>query len=150
MRLQADLITNKNSILEFRHNSFTDKLEVGKRYVLNILSYVQDRSLEQNRRMWAIINKISKVSGKNKDELYIEGLRYADVVSDIVYCKSKKAIEGQYRAIEFLSLVTLQDNTQLEVYTVWKGSSTYSKKEMILLMDYFTSVEYQNGIELED
>ena len=125
-------------------------LQKGKALDVEIKQHRNHRSLDANSYAWVIISKIADVLGSSKEDIYIEMLtRYGQrepqlvsVVEDGVPAIRRATQnhctivgESELNGKEFVHLAIL------------RGSSTYTTKEMSILIDGIVSDAKDLGIE---
>jgi len=84
MRINSKLLTSKNGLLVFEPFGYRQDIEPDKLYSLDIKEYKSNRSLEQNRMMWGIIQQIATVTGNDEMSIYISGLEHANAKYDFI------------------------------------------------------------------
>ena len=108
------------------------------------------RSLEQNRKMWALINDIDKaVNGYLSNDpmgIYINALREAGAKSVMVIAltETEKELRKVFRAVEFMQPV----EGDKAVYRCYPGSSTFTKKEMSDLIEVLLNMAADAGLNV--
>ena len=111
----------------------------GKLLKVDIKQYRAKRSLDANSYMWLLLAKMASVLNTTKDELYLESLgRYGVFTHIVVKPSVVDRVKEEWRTVLELGEVTIngKTGTQLQCYF---GSSTYTTKEMSVLVDGIVS-----------
>lgn len=152
MKLQANLIKCENGVLLFDIYGFTPELEIDKKYNVEIKPYKSNRSIEQNRMMWGIIQQIAQETGQPIMDVYIEGLEFCDAKH--IFMESVPEAENElkkaFRAVKIMESRTNINNKQTVVYKCYFGSSKFDSKEMTKLINYFQDLARDLNIRLEE
>lgn len=103
---------------------------------------LNDRTLEQNRLMWALINEISERTGLENWDVYKEALKRAGVRTESLMTTlnvTEQDMEKQFRAVQKLGIkeITNSDGskTLARIWIVFMGSSKFATKEMQRMVD---------------
>ncbi len=113
--------------------------EKGKALSVEIKQYRQKRSLDANAYMWVLLSKMAAALNTTKDKLYLEVLdRYGVFTHVVVKPSAVNRVKAEWRIVRDLGAVNVNGNqgVQLQCYF---GSSTYSTKEMAVLLDGIVS-----------
>lgn len=108
------------------------------------------RTLEQNRKMWALINDIDKATNgylsNDPMGIYINALREAGAKSVMVIAltETEKELRKVFRAVEFMQPV----EGDKAVYRCYPGSSTFTKKEMSDLIEVLLNMAADAGLNV--
>lgn len=108
------------------------------------------RTLEQNRKMWALIHDIDKaVNGYLSNDpmgIYINALREAGAKSVMVIAltEAEKDLQKVFRAVEFMQPV----EGDKAVYRCYPGSSTFTTKEMSDLIEVLLNMAADAGLNV--
>lgn len=152
MRINCKLTTQENSLLVLEVFGYKPKLEAGKLYSLDIKEYKSNRSLEQNRLMWAIIQQIASVTKMDEMDIYIAGLLHAK--AKYTFLGGLEEVENElkknFRAVKAYGTFKTEEGKELIRYQCFYGSSKFNTKEMTTLVNYFTGKAYELGIETEE
>ena len=112
------------------------KLDMDKLYQIEIKEPKSKRSLEQNKLLWKLINKIAKETYQDDMEIYCTALERADALSD--YVITAIDIEGSlrksFRGVKFVRMQEV-NGKDCYVYKVYLGSSKMNVKEMNELLE---------------
>lgn len=122
------------------------KLDMTKEYSCEIKEPKSKRSLEQNRLLWTLINKIAKHTCQDDMEVYCTALERADALSDYVITATdmENALRKSFRGVKFIRMQEV-NNKDCYVYKVYLGSSKMSIAEMTELLE----IVFQMCAELE-
>lgn len=109
---------------------------------------LNDRTLEQNRLMWALINQISERTGLESWAVYKEALKRANVRSEAIMTTldvTEQDMEKQFRAVQKIGLkeIVNSDGTKVvaQVWLVFMGSSKFTTKELSRLVEILEQME---------
>lgn len=116
---------------------------------LSITQYKSKRSLEQNRMLWALIEKIAiQQSGyarkEDVEDCYCELIERANIADTYEYIPSlpsnKTSLENIYRVVKDYGERVIVDpktnrQTNCILFKCFKGSSTFNTKQMSELID---------------
>ena len=123
------------------------KLEKDTEYVVEIREVGKDRTLEQNKYMWEVIQSISQITGQSTWVIYTTGLekyfKENNVKGEFLMAlpEAEKRLKNVYRLVIKLE-DRIYNGTPMSVYKCYYGSSHFSVKEMIALTDYFTGLYF--------
>ena len=94
------------------------------------------RSLQQNKMLWELINKIAKIQGQDDMEVYCELLERADAKSDYILARpeTEEGLRKNFRGVKFIRQQIVNE-TIFNVYKVYIGSSKMTTKEMTELLE---------------
>ena len=145
------LINHKSALREI------NQLESGVDYDLNLVKWKPNRSLKQNRYMWALLGEIALKMNYDTDSMgiYIQLLEQYSFKYDVKSCLvgDKEILQKSYRAIKLIQNATLykEDGEQIEFefYKCFIGSSKFTKEEMIVLTDGVLDLAVKCGIETD-
>lgn len=114
---------------------------------VNIKSWYNARSLNANAMLWALIGEIAKVTGGDKDEIYLDMLQKYGV-SIVLTAETPQAVEmltRTYRLCRVLGQVVISGKTNIQILC-FVGSSKYDTAEMARLIDGVVSECQELGI----
>ena len=126
------------------------KLDLSKIYQVEIKEYKHKRSIEQNKKMWALIHEIARATGDDDMQVYCGILEKADVKSDYVITamNMEEALRKSFRAVKFIRMQEV-NGKDCYVYKVYLGSSKMNTAEMSELLDITLNICGELGIETE-
>ncbi len=112
------------------------KLDMDKRYVVEIKEPKSKRSLEQNKLLWRLIHKIAKETYQDDMEVYCTALERADALSDyiITAIDIESNLRKSFRGVKFIRMQEV-NGKECYVYKVYIGSSKMNIKEMNELLE---------------
>lgn len=124
---------------------------------ITISEYRKKRSLEQNKMLWRLIDKISLTENGSKQEsevmnVYSRLLEMANVKYDFILAlkEAENSLRNNFRAVIDMKQSRIVNNQELNIYKVYYGSSNFNTKEMSELIDFAIEYAYQIGVtELE-
>ena len=127
------------------------KLDLNKPYQIELREIKSKRSLEQNKKMWALIHEIAKVTGDDDMQVYCGILERADVKSDYIITATniEDALKKSFRAVQFIRMQEV-NGRDCYVYKVYIGSSKMNTKEMSELLEITLNICGELGIETEE
>lgn len=113
---------------------------------LEAKQYRPKRSLDSNGYMWLLLGEMAAILHTNKDELYLEILsRYGVFTHVIVKENIAERVKAEWKTTRELGEVTINGKTGIQLQCFF-GSSTYSTKEMSVLIDGVVSECKELGI----
>ncbi len=135
--------------------SFTGNIDQIKQYLwkfdkqtiydIEIKKHRNKRSLNANSYCWEIISKIANVLRLSKEEVYVQMLKdYGQSMK--IPTKVNEELNGYFKYYEYLGKGKL-NNSIVDWYIVYKGSSEYDTKEMSILIDGI--VQEAKALEIE-
>ncbi len=125
-------------------------IEVDDKLSIDVEKAKGRRTLEQNRKMWALINDIDKATNgylsNDPMGIYINALREAGAkhVTVIAMTEAEKDLKKVFRAVEFLQPV----EGDKAVYRCYPGSSTFTTKEMSDLIEVLLNMAADAGLNV--
>lgn len=142
-------LKQKDNLLIFEPFGNTERLLCEKVY--EIKEYKSNRSNEQNRLMWAIIQSISKSTQNDEMDVYIAGLEHANVKPEFIagLPDIENDLKKVFRAVKPFGTVLTEEGKELVRYKVYIGSSKFNTNEMTMLVNYFIQKAQELGIESE-
>ena len=151
MRVQAEILDISEGIITLRTNNLVDKLEVDKMYNVDFKRYYSSRSLEQNRLMWKIIQRLAKETDNDEWDIYIQGLEKADCLSEylMILPEALESIKQSFRAVKVCERRDY-NGKQMLVVKVFVGSSKFDTQEMTELINYFIKLASEFGVYIGD
>ena len=128
-----------------------EKFDGEKRYVAELKEYRQKRSLNANAYFWTLLDKISAVLGRGKEELYLDYVKHIGPFKDFTLTEE----EAKTFRVAWSMLGTGWPTEQVDfaadgeklVIRAYYGSSQYSTRQMARLID--TVVEDAKGLGIE-
>lgn len=131
----------------FKFSGLIPNFEKGKEYVLEVNPITKDRSLEQNKMMWEIIQTISDITGQDTWTIYLNGLEHFFKKNHVrpeyimAIPEAEDRLKRVYRAVYKVEN-RLYNGKNMSVFKCYYGSSHFSVREMTALIDYFTGLFY--------
>ena len=112
------------------------KLELDKKYQVEVKEPKSKRSIEQNKLLWLLIHKIAKETYQDDMEVYCTALERADALSDFVITATdmESNLRKSFRGVQFLRMQEV-NGKDCYVYKVYLGSSKMTIKEMNELLE---------------
>ena len=128
-----------------------------KTYVCRISAQGMKRSLSANAYAWVLLQKLAEKLGTTKDELYlneIESIGPFDYYMVIDESKAIDTLKQQFRVVRDRGVVELGKKgtdkyKRVRTLQCWKGSSSYSTKEMARFLDMLIADAKAQGIATE-
>lgn len=133
----------------FGHYKKLEGIEGDDKLSLDIEKARGQRSLDQNRKMWALIRDIDKATNgylsNDQMTIYANALRQAGVKSEqiIVDLKAEKDLRRMFRAVEFIQPY----DDEKAVFRCYYGSSTFTTKEMSNLIEVLLIMASEAGLD---
>lgn len=151
MRIEAEILDITDEIITLQTYNLTNTLEVGKRYNVDFKKYYSSRSLEQNRLMWKIIQRIAKETDNDEWEIYTQGLEHADCLSEylMIIPEALESIRKSFRAVRVCQ-ERIYNGKNVLIVKVFVGSSKFDTEEMTRLIEYFIHLASEFGIFIGD
>lgn len=147
MRHNVELKSYDNKTAVFEFFGYKPKLQTGGLYTVEIKEYKSNRSIEQNRLMWAIIQEIAKVTGNDEMEIYCMGLEKMNIQADFLLGlpNIEDSLKRQFRAVKIVENREYNGKT-MTVFKCFSGSSKFNTAEMTQLIDFFLHLAEENGV----
>lgn len=150
-----ELKHSKELIIEvdaFPYIDMIDELEQNQ-YSIEINQIKSKRSLEQNKKMWALIRDIAEhTQCGNEYDLYCQFLEIANVQFEYILVDPTidiNALKQVFRAVQFVCYTDANGITYAQ-YKVFIGSSKFTTKEMAELIEVILRTAYDLGLENYD
>jgi len=124
-------------------------LQVGKWY--EIKPYKKNRSLEQNKMIWAILTIIQEHTGTDKWELYLNLLEQVGVLVEYLEAipEAEATLKRVYRIVEVKEHRLSSRGVKTCLFKCYVGSSTFNTNEMKILLDESISLASSLGIQID-
>lgn len=138
---------NKNILLQIHIDDYTSKRRLDdinkeKEYQFEIKEIKSKRSIEQNKKLWAIIRDLSKEMEDDEMNIYCHLLE--DTNAKYVWLKglkeTKEDLLRAYRAVK----ITRYDEEELAIFKCYEGSSKFTINEMYQLIE--KAIEWANEL----
>lgn len=148
MRQIVKFVENIGRKVIFKFTGVIPKLEKDEEYVISIKPITKDRTLEQNKMMWSIIQTIADMTGQDIWEVYITGLKKYfkrnNVKGEFLMTvpDAEDRLKSVYRLVIKLE-ERLYNGKTLAVFECFYGSSTFNTVEMTDLIDLFLDEYYR-------
>lgn len=138
---------NKQMLLIENESLYPLNIELNKEYRLELNEIKSKRNLEQNKKLWVNIHRLSKELGQDDMKTYCELLEEADVKSDYIMtsCDIENDLRKTFRGVMFVNKL-LKDKKEYFVYKVYFGSSTMNTKECSELIEILMNKMGEVGI----
>lgn len=129
---------NKNNAFAVLGRALSE-LQDGKTYTVEIKEKKERRSKDANAYMWVLLDKLAKVTGIPKIEIYRDLVKNIGGNCDTV-CVQEKAVEAIIKGWEHNGLGWVCDTFQSKIegcqnIILYYGSSTYDREQMARLID---------------
>lgn len=141
----------------FADTEIIKSLNKGSLYRIKTSEVKSQRSIQQNRLMWSLLEEIAeKDNGDNytSDDVwdaYIEALEKANAKFEIIYIKERllPIFKETFRATQILNRIT-ENGEEICMCKVFYGSSKLDVKEMAKLLDVVMIMAQERDIPLLD
>lgn len=136
------------SIPNYHQREMLKKVKKDCSYSIEIKEIKDQRSLNQNRFMWKLLEEIATTYGeKDAMEIYCISLQKANVRSDYICAlpETEETLKKQFRAIRYIKKVIVNDS-ELNMYQVFIGSSQFDTSEMSELIDVIINIAYEVNV----
>lgn len=137
MKLKAKIVSNKKGFLILETDIMTDFRE-GEFVRVEIKPYKSSRSLEQNSKLWALIQELADKTGNDTMDIYISALEYANAKYEWIACleDAEDDLKKCFRAVKPYGTITTEKGKILIRYKCFIGSSKFDVTEMCTLIDF--------------
>lgn len=149
MKLDVEVIDIKDDFITLRaHNTIGLEL---KTYTADFKEYKSKRSIEQNKLMWEIIDRIAKETNNDEWDIYCQGLEKANCKSEflMVLPRAYETVKKTFRACKICEHREYNGKDML-IIKAFVGSSKYNVNEMNELINFFIQLAAEQGIYLKD
>lgn len=111
-------------------------LDMSKLYSCEIKEPKSKRSIQQNKMLWELIQKIAKKQVQDDMDVYCTLLERADAKSDYILARpeTEDGLRRTFRGVKFIRQQEVGDTT-FNIYKVYLGSSKMTTKEMTELLE---------------
>lgn len=138
-------LVNRDGVQDI--NILKDAVTKGRKISADIKVHRERRSLDSNAYLWVLLAKMADALRTNKDDLYLLMLeRYGVFTHLIVKPEAVDRIVEQWRTVRVLGDVLIKGRAGVQLQCYF-GSSTYTTKEMSVLIDGVVSEAKEMGIE---
>lgn len=150
MKIIAEIQKANEGVIVANYEGFIPELDLSKMYDIEIKEHKSKRSLEANRMLWGILQKIKEETDNDLMDLYIEVLEKADAKYDflMVLPETVEELKKVFRAVKILEYREY-NGKQMAVIKAYIGSSKFNTKEMSILIDKAMQVASENGIAID-
>lgn len=148
MRITGDIFQIKDGFITIKSDTqYLQELEADTKYNIVFKKYRSNRTIEQNRMMWGIIQQIANETDNDIMDIYCEGLEHANAKSEFMMClpEAIEDIKKCFRAVRICE-IREYNGKQMAVIKCYVGSSKFDTKEMTILIDYFIRLASEFGI----
>lgn len=116
--------------------AFNETKDIAK-FEIDVKQFKSARSLEQNRMLWALLEKMSKATAFTKEECYCTMLEEAGVKYDYLLAlpETEKELRKSFRAVRNMGITREVNGKELTMYQYFIGSSKFNTKEMTELIE---------------
>ena len=127
------------------------KLDMDKTYICDIKEPRSKRSLEQNKLLWKLINRIAKETYQDDMTVYCAVLERADALSDYVITATdmQDTLRKSFRGVKFIRMQEV-NGKDCFVFKVYLGSSKMNTSEMTELIEITMQVASELGIDTRE
>ena len=127
------------------------KLDMDKTYICDIKEPRSKRSLEQNKLLWKLINRIAKETYQDDMTVYCAVLERADALSDYVITAMdmQDTLRKSFRGVKFVRMQEV-NGKDCYIYKVYLGSSKMNTAEMTELIEITMQVANELGIDTRE
>lgn len=120
-------------------SAYVSTLDDGKTYTITVKERKKARSLNANRYLWVMCQKLAEALGTTKLEIYQQAIRDIGVFRQVEI--NEKAVDTLIRSWKMhgdgwvADRVDYTENEGFVLVNLYYGSSTYSQKQMARLID---------------
>lgn len=130
-----------------------EMLGYNKKIEISAKEYRSQRSIEQNKMMWALLGKLCEaMTGYRKEEdmnkLYCDTLTECNIKSEMILALNRsgeRSLKENYRAVRKVGYQTV-DGFQCPLYQCFEGSSKFDTKEMTTMIEMILNNLAELGI----
>lgn len=144
-------------------NRIINEMQQHEKLQVEIKKYSNNRSLQQNDMLWAVIAKVSDYANGERtqeslDKIYAEILTHANIRRDLVAVlpEALPTLKSSFRAViptgQTIESINEKTGKKATLLTCWvyHGSSKLNTKEMGELLDYTLSYAIESGVSAVD
>lgn len=142
---------NKQMLLIENQSCFSLEIDLSKDYIFELNEIKSKRSIEQNKKLWKIIHKISNFEKKEITDTYCEILETSNAKYDYLMGleEVKQSLLKTYRAVKTIRYIVVK-GTKYAIFKCYLGSSTFSTKEMNKLIENAIIYAINLGLKVEE
>ena len=151
-KIDRVLSDKKGSIVSFIIPTYQaksiDELNAELEYKLELTPIKSKRSLFQNKYMWALINEIAQIEGMDKDEVYCQIIKMANIKIEFIETipEAIEKLRKLFRVIIERETRTSSKGVKTVMLECYYGSSTFDTKEMSEFIERLMDYAQQVGI----
>lgn len=148
------LKTKENALLSFSIPLYQSEFELDneKEYKLEITEIKSKRSLQQNKLMWALINKIAVQVGMSDNDVYCQIIEMANIKT--VYLQTlpevQKELEKVFRAVVEKDSRENEKGVITKIFKCYYGTSKFDTHEMNDFIDNMLRYASEVGIDIRE
>lgn len=154
MKINAKVINKNNNKLlletyDFRSTELLKQLENNKLYRLDIAEVKSQRSVQQNKLLWQIIDEIATFQAMDSMDIYCELLELANASYEYICCtkEAEQKLRQSFRAVKYIKDVEINGKNG-SMYKCFLGSSKMNVKEMNTLIDTAIAYGWELGLDM--
>ncbi|QIK70865.1 hypothetical protein G7062_11410 [Erysipelothrix sp. HDW6C] len=155
-KLRDFFFTDKDIVVTFtigrQYWKSLNKIDKERLLDISINDKKSQRTLEQNRMIWALIHEIDKHENGSTDkgsemELYKNLIKNARIQIDYLQGleQTKESLSKVYRVVEIIERRTT-DKADTVVFGCYRGTSQFDKEEMSIFIEVVLSYAEQIGL----
>lgn len=152
MKITGEIFQIKDEFITIKADTdYLQGLNFDEKYSIEFKKYRSNRSIEQNKMMWGIIQQIAKQTDNDIMDIYCEGLEKANAKSEFMMClpEAIEEVKKCFRAVKICE-TREYNGKNMAVLKCYIGSSKYNSKEMTELIDYFIRLASEWGIVIKN
>jgi hypothetical protein len=135
-------------------NLFNDiQIDLNKEYVMELREVRSQRTLQQNKYMWALIRAIANHENVNQDEVEIYTFALEEANAKYIYLlgtpEAENELKKNFRAVRVVR-PTEENGKKFVVYKCFIGSSKMDTKQMKKVLDVIIAWAEELGIETDE
>lgn len=154
MKINAKLLNKTNDkvlfeIDDFRSKELIKELENDKLYRIDLSEVKSQRSIQQNKLLWEIIDEIATFQAMDSMDVYCELLEMANASYEYICALpiAENKLRQAFRAVKFVKKVDI-NGKEGNMYKCYYGSSKMNVKEMNKLIDKAISYGWELGLDM--
>ena len=135
-------------------NLFNDiQVDLNKEYVLELREIRSQRTLQQNKYMWALIHAIANHDDVNQDEVDIYTFSLEEAKANYIYLlgtpEAESELRKNFRAVRVVR-PTEEKGKKFIIYKCFIGTSKMDTKQMNKVLDVIIAWAEKLGIETDE
>lgn len=121
-------------------------------YKIEVTEIKSKRSLQQNKYLWVLINKIAKAQQMDDLEIYTQLIEMSNIESVFFegLAKTKQILQEQFRVVKEVETRTSPKGIETVLFKCYFGTSHFSTEEMSTFIDRTLDYAVNCGIDVTE